>query len=70
MINLLARVSKSIDAYWDRVLAFQVNWASYLTLVLLYSICGVSNVFARIFLVVEAFISIRQLRLATYGTPD
>ncbi|CZT07733.1 uncharacterized protein RCO7_11224 [Rhynchosporium graminicola] len=70
MINLLAHMSKSLDAYWDRVLALQANRTSYLILGSLCFVCGAAYVTARIFLVVEAFISIRQLPMAAYGTPD
>jgi hypothetical protein len=70
MINLLAQLSKPLDAYWDRVLALQAHWTSYLILGSLCFVCGTAYAFARIFLVVEAFISIRQLPVAAYGTPD
>jgi hypothetical protein len=70
VINLLAHLSKPLDAYWDRVLALQAHWTSYLVLGTLCSICGVAHAFARIFLVVEAFISIRQLPRGAYATPD
>jgi hypothetical protein len=70
VINLLAHESKAIDAYWDKVLARQAHWSSYFILGSLCSICGIAYVFARIFLVVEAIISIRQLPIAAYRTPD
>jgi len=70
MINLLAHLSKSLDAYWDRVLALQAHRMSYLILGSLCFVCGAAYAFARIFLVVEAFISIRELPVAAYGTPD
>jgi hypothetical protein len=70
LINLLAHQSKSIDSYWDRVVALQAHRASYLLLVPLCSVCGICYIFARSFLVIEAFISIRQLPLAAYSTPN
>ncbi|KAG0647919.1 hypothetical protein D0Z07_5648 [Hyphodiscus hymeniophilus] len=69
-INLLARLSNAIDAYWDRVLARRAHWASYVVLGTLCSVCGVAYGFARIFLVVEAFISIRRLPVEAYQTPN
>lgn len=69
MMNLLARLSKSLDAYWDRVLALQAHRASYLILGSLCFVCGAAYASARIFLVVEAFISIRQLPVAAYCSP-
>jgi hypothetical protein len=70
IINLLAHMSKSLNAYWDRLLALQAHWTSYLIVGSLCFVCGAAYAFARIFLVVEAFISIRQLPVAAYGTPD
>lgn len=68
-INFLAHQFRFIDAYWDKVLALRAHRSSYLILCSLCSICGVAYVFSRIFLVIEAFISIRQLQIAAYRTP-
>jgi hypothetical protein len=70
MINLLALESKSIDAYWDRIVALKARLPSYIIIGSLCFICGTAYVIARIFLVLEAFISIRQLPIAAYKTPD
>jgi hypothetical protein len=70
MINLLAENSKAIDEYWDSVLELRARWSSYLILGSLCSICGAAYCFARIFLVIEALISIRQLPAAAYLTPE
>jgi hypothetical protein len=70
LINLLAHLSRSINAYWERVLAFQASRTSYLILGFLCSICGIAYALARVYLVVEAIISIRQLPLTAYTTPD
>ncbi|MCJ1241384.1 hypothetical protein MMC14_009389 [Varicellaria rhodocarpa] len=69
-INWLARLSSSLNNYWDRVMAREAHWTSYLLLGTICSVCGIAYVFARIFLVVEAFISIRQLPSAAYETPN
>ncbi|KAH7336346.1 hypothetical protein BKA65DRAFT_506239 [Rhexocercosporidium sp. MPI-PUGE-AT-0058] len=69
-INLIAHQWKAIDAYWDRVLMYEAHWISYAVLGTVCSICGVAYIFARIYLVIEAFISIRKLPLAAYDTPD
>lgn len=70
LINLLAHFSKTIDQYWDKVVALRVHWTSYLVLGFLCSVYGVAYAVARIFLVVEAFITIRKLPVAAYQTPD
>jgi predicted transporter len=69
-INLLAHLSNSIDAYWERVLAFQASRVSYLTLGSLCLMCGMAYAFARVYLVVEAFVSMRQMPLTAYTTPN
>jgi hypothetical protein len=70
VINLLALESKAIDAYWDRIVALKSHMSSYIIIGSLCFICGTAYIFARIFLVLEAFISIRQLPIAAYKTPD
>ncbi|KAI9669492.1 MAG: hypothetical protein M1829_005081 [Trizodia sp. TS-e1964] len=70
LINLIAHFLRPIDAYWDRVLALRVHWVSYIVLGSLCSACGLAYALARIFLVVEAFISIRVLPVEAYLTPD
>ncbi|CCD43461.1 hypothetical protein BofuT4_P011370.1 [Botrytis cinerea T4] len=69
-INGLARAIKPIDQFWDRFVALKEHWASYLVIGFLCTVCGIAYVVARIYLVVEAFISIRKLPVGAYGTPD
>lgn len=70
IINLLAFHFRVIDKYWDEVLAFQARRRSYIILGTICSLCGFAYVFARMFLVIEAWISIRRLPLAAYKTVD
>ncbi|KAF7954809.1 uncharacterized protein EAE97_000068 [Botrytis byssoidea] len=69
-INGLARAIKPVDQFWDRFLALKEDWCSFLVIGFLCTVCGISYVVARIYLVVEAFISIRKLPVGAYGTPD
>ncbi|APA07657.1 hypothetical protein SS1G_00811 [Sclerotinia sclerotiorum 1980 UF-70] len=69
-INGLARASKRVDEFWDRFLALRVNRVVYAVIGSLCTVCGVAYVVARIYLVVEAFVSIRKLPVGAYGTPD
>ncbi|KAF5879104.1 uncharacterized protein Bfra_006309 [Botrytis fragariae] len=69
-INGLARAIKPVDQFWDRFLALKEHWGSYLVIGFLCTVCGIAYVVARIYLVVEAFISIRKLPVGAYGTPD
>ncbi|KAK0109755.1 hypothetical protein ONS95_002431 [Cadophora gregata] len=69
-INLIAHEWKAVDAYWDRVLMYEAHWISYASLGVVCSLCGIAYISARTYLVLEAFISIRELPLAAYNTPD
>lgn len=69
-INLIAHELKAFDEYWDRVLMYKAHWITYAFLVTVCSICRVPYIFAPTYLVLEAFISIRELPLAAYDTPD
>ena len=69
-INFLGQISKRFDHYWDKVLAGQASTLSYVVLGTLCSICGLAYGFARIFLVVESVISLRQLPVQAYVIPD
>lgn len=67
-INLVAQASSRIDHFWISFLRHQTPWWSYPVVYGLCSICGVAYVFARAFLVVEAFISVRELPVEAYDT--
>ncbi|KAL9634475.1 MAG: hypothetical protein Q9164_004067 [Protoblastenia rupestris] len=69
-INLIARLCPSINAFWDRCVALRAHWLCYLILGIACSICGLTYAAARLFLVIEAFVSIRALPPAAYDTPD
>lgn len=69
-INFLAQVFPSVDRYWNRVLAKQASWHSYVVLGSLRTICGLAYGIAWIFLAVESFVSPRRLPLTACQTPD
>lgn len=70
LINLVAKVAKPFDDYWNSIRLPYAPFASSTSLVVVCFLCGSLYTFARIFLVLEAFISIRQLPLDAYETPD
>jgi hypothetical protein len=70
LVNMTARLSKRIDALWDRILALEESRAVIGFFSALCTFCGVLYIFARLFLVVEAFISVRKLAIAAYETPN
>lgn len=68
LINMLARTFPWFKAYWKQVETLRAHWTSLVSLGLLASLCGIAYLFARIFLVVESFISLRKLPASTYDT--
>ena len=68
LINALARTFKSFEAYWREVETLRAHWTGLVGLGCLATICGLAYLVARIFLVVEAFISLRRLPSATFDT--
>jgi hypothetical protein len=70
IINVLAKLSKSFDDYWNRTVLPHPPFARSKALVGCCAVCGAMYVFARLYLVVEAFVSIRKLPVAAYETPN
>ena len=68
MINLLARISNHFKAYWKNVETLRAHWTSLVPLGTLAALCGLAYVLARVYLVVEAFISLRKLPAAAYDS--
>ena len=70
VINLIAQISKPFDDYWNRTRLLRPPFANSIPVVVAGLVCGALYIFARGYLVVEAFISIRKLPLSAYQTPD
>ena len=68
LINLLAQTFKGFNAYWRRVQLLSAHWTSLVGLGSLATLCGLAYLFARVFLVVESFISLRTLPAAAFET--
>lgn len=70
LINLLARISKPFYDYWDRIRSHQAPFVKSTLLAIVCFFCGCLYAFARMYLVMEAFISIRKLPVSAYQMPD
>ena len=70
LINVLAQTIPWVDQFWDSVVALKVNRLAGAALMISCGICGLLYVVARLFLVLESFISLRALPASTYQTPD
>ena len=70
LINLCAKMFKSFDNFWNSKRLNHAPFVDSIPLAVLGFICGALYAFARIFLVLEAFISIRRLPKNAYQTPE
>ena len=70
LANLLSQCSQKIWWYWYDMLLYQKHWLHYFGWGLVFTIFGIAYIFARLFLVVEAFLSLRSLPVGAYNTPQ
>jgi hypothetical protein len=67
--NLLAHVFPSIDKIWVAYNKRTLGWFSTVVISLLCILCGISYIVSRAYIVVEAFVSIRNVPKGVYDTP-
>ncbi|QDS70094.1 hypothetical protein FKW77_005027 [Venturia effusa] len=70
VINVAAKIFPGIDALWMRFLHRKTFWLTDVVIILLCTICGLAYIFSRAYLVVEAFVSLRELPKGAYETPS
>lgn len=69
ILNYVAQAYRPLNEFWERWMdGGGKKWQNFLIGVPVF-VCGFSLLFARGFIVIEAFISIRQLPAAAYDTP-
>lgn len=69
VLNYLAQSISQLNAFWEKWMDGGGRWWQNLLIGVPVLVCGVSLILARAFIVVEAFISIRELPAAAYDTP-
>ena len=69
-LNWLTLRIKPLNDFWEKWMDGKENWFSNIVLGFLVVGCGGALCFARCFIVVEAFASIRSLPMGAYDTPD
>ena len=69
VLNYLAQSFGPLNAFWERWMDGGGRWWQNILIGIPVFVCGVSLILARAFIVVEAFISIRELPAAAYETP-
>ncbi|KAH8751561.1 hypothetical protein BGZ57DRAFT_934427 [Hyaloscypha finlandica] len=70
LMNVFGAISPWASLYWDRFIAFQAFWVEYIVYGVTATACGILYIFARAFLVVDAIVSLRQLPVQIYSTPQ
>ena len=68
LINMSARTFEGIKAYWKEVDSLHAHWTGLVGLGSLATLCGLAYLLARIYLVVESFISLRKLPASAFET--
>ena len=69
VLNYLAQSFGPFNAFWENWMDGGGKWWQNILIGVPVVVCGVSLVLARAFIVIEAFISIRDLPAAAYDTP-
>ena len=69
VLNYLAQSFGPLNAFWEKWMDGGGRWWQNFLIGVPVLVCGVSLVLARAFIVIEAFISIRELPAAAYNTP-
>lgn len=70
MLNTMVRRYRRLNDFWERWMEGEKGWFQNITLGTVVFICGCSLVIARAYIVVEAFVSIRELPAGAYETPE
>ena len=69
VLNYLAQSFGPLNAFWEKWMDGEGRWWQNFLIGIPVLVCGVSLILARAFIVIEAFISIRELPAAAYETP-
>lgn len=70
ILNWIVSKWTRLNAFWERWMEGKKSWYHNLILGFLVVLCGFSLMLARAYIVVEAFLSIRQLPKEAYETPS
>ena len=70
LVNYLVSSQPGLNDFWEKWMSGEKSWWHNILLGSLVFICGLSLVIARVYLVVEAFLNIRELPMKAYETPS
>jgi len=69
VLNYGAQAYRPFNVFWEKWMDGGGNWWQNVLISVPVAVCGLSLILARAFILVEAFISIRELPAAAYDTP-
>lgn len=69
VLNYVAQAYKPMNSFWEGWMDGGGKWWQNVIISIPVALCGSSLVFARAFIVIEAFVSIRELPAGAYDTP-
>jgi len=70
ILNGIVSRSPRLNDFWESWIDGKKSWVSDIFLGSLVCGCGLTFILARAFIVIEAFVSVRELPLAAYDTPS
>jgi hypothetical protein len=70
VLNYTVKSYKRLNEFWEKWMDGEKGWLQNVTLGTVVVMCGFSLMLARANIVIEAFLSIRQLPASAYETPS
>lgn len=70
LMNVMGAISPWASNYWHRFTHLEAFWIEYIVYGTVATACGLFYIFARAFLVIDAILSLRELPIQTYNTPQ
>lgn len=70
ILNYITQAYRPLNEFWERWMDGKASWYFNVVIGFLVFLCGLSFILARLYIVVEAVVSIRSLPAAAYATPD
>ncbi|KAK3343454.1 hypothetical protein B0T25DRAFT_554363 [Lasiosphaeria hispida] len=70
ILNLLVAKYRRLNDFWERWMDGEKSWWQNFGIGVLVFICGFSLMLARFYIVLEAFMSIREMPVSSYQTPE
>jgi len=70
ILNLLVANNRKLNDFWEHWMDGKKKWWQSFGLGVIVFVCGVSLFLARFYIVLEAFVSIREMPASAYETPE